>query len=303
MRRTPRCRVRSAAGGRRRFFNRATAERRKLSGQLRDSFSVDCGGGSRLGPRFPASSKATSTSARPVLVWGIRLRSDQAQSSRHLGNRERMGRTLRTREARAIRSANRNETGGRGSECATTGAMAREAASMSGRSTTRTERTPESPGSSGSQRPIKPPANVNPASSSDAAVTTMSADLTISIPLIVSPQHLGWGPSCASCQWVGRPGHESGKLAAVHFPNRLLPLPDLASRVSSSWLGQIALASGCRQLAGCRMELGQDRPGSCATSYLPRRQRSRMRCSPLAGGPARSTEPFASAVFARKAGY
>jgi hypothetical protein len=197
------CIARTADGNCARFFSRAAAEPRDLSGGLGSSFSVCGAGGARLRPRFPAGCEASSTFARAVLVRKPRLRSDHAWSSSRLGKRASVGRTLRARQARAIRSANRRETGGLGFECTATGGMARAAASKSGRSSTRTGRPREPPGSTGSQRPITRPANVNPASRSAAAETNVSADLSISIPLIASPQLLGSRRSRASYRWVG----------------------------------------------------------------------------------------------------
>ena len=202
-RRTPGCTVQAVGESHASFLSRAAAERRDLSGGPGNSFSGCCAGGARLRARFFPSCETNSTFARPVLVRETRLRSDHAESSSRLGNRARVGRTLRARQARAIRSANRKETGGLGFECTTAGGTAREAASKSGRSSTRTERPPESPGSTGSQRPITRPANVNPASRSAAAETIVSADLSISIPLIASPQLLGSRGSRASYRWVG----------------------------------------------------------------------------------------------------
>jgi hypothetical protein len=44
----------------------------------------------------------------------------------------------------------------------------------------------------------------------------------------------------------------------------------LASRLSSSWLGKIAIASGCRQLAGCWDRARTAEPGFCAASFSSR---------------------------------
>jgi hypothetical protein len=102
-----------------------------------------------------------------------------------------------------MRSANRTETGGLGLECTTAVGMAREAASESRRSSTGTAEESESGRSTGSQTPSTRPANVNPASKRDAAETKLSADLRISIPLIVSPQLPGSRRPRASSQRIG----------------------------------------------------------------------------------------------------